>query len=545
MNWLKLRHTSRSRRSQKWASLALVLALLGVYPAWAGAAPAAQDDQIGPNLLVDGDFEAPPTWPMQDGIGEIQVAPGWRAWYLDLPPSYVAPPGSCYTSNGGQKDNGCFWMRPEFRDTIRQSHANRIHSGERAQKYFSYGRMHEAGLLQQVNNVPVGVKLRFSIHIQAWMCSDIGACKHGLLSDHPSDMHLRVGIDPTGGTNPFSPNIVWSYEVPAWDTWVRFQVEAVAQSSTVTVFTHSRPEWDWARMNNDVYLDDAELVTVGPIPTPEPTPVPTGEQAPPPPPPPQTQPENTIQTQSTTRTDGTHVHVVSYGDTLLGIALAYGVTVDNIVAWNNLNPGDFLQIGQELVISVPPGWTPPQSASNPPAAPEPTATPVPAGGQAAPPASSPAGLCVVAFDDQNMNTLYDNNEQPVVGAQFDVLNGATVVQSHLTDGTEPYCFADLAPGTYTVAAKPANGYQATSVEKIGVAVAAGQTVNVAFGSVSTGNPAGGSGGNTSGSPLLGAAVAKSDSPDFLSQVGGVLISTSGLLVLLVAGVIGAVMSRRH
>jgi hypothetical protein len=31
----------------------------------------------------------------------------------------------------------------------------------------------------------------------------------------------------------------------------------------------------------------------------------------------------------------------------------------------------------------------------------------------------------------------------------------------------------------------------------------------------------------------------------LSQIGGVLISTSGLIVLLVAGVIGAVMSRRH
>jgi len=32
----------------------------------------------------------------------------------------------------------------------------------------------------------------------------------------------------------------------------------------VTVFTHSRPDWTYARPNNDVYLDDASLVVVGP-----------------------------------------------------------------------------------------------------------------------------------------------------------------------------------------------------------------------------------------------------------------------------------------
>ncbi len=223
------------------------------------AAPGAAHAQTGGvNLLVDGDFEAPPTWPQQDGIGEVQVAPGWRAWYLDAPPSYVQIPANCNESKVGTP---CYWMRPEFRDNT--SFENRIHSGIRSQKYFSYGRMHEAGLYQQVGGLRPGVTLRFAISIQSWQCFNIDKCgKNGIRSDAPAEMHLRVGIDPTGGADPFSPNIVWSPEQAAFDKWVEFSAEAVAKSDTVTVFTHSRPEWSWARLNNDVYLDDASLVVL-------------------------------------------------------------------------------------------------------------------------------------------------------------------------------------------------------------------------------------------------------------------------------------------
>jgi LysM repeat protein len=219
---------------------------------------AAQAESNGPNLLVDGDFEAPPTWPQQDGIGEVQVAPGWRAWYLDQPPAYVQKPVNCNDSKTGYN---CYWMRPEFRDNT--SFENRIHGGIRSQKYFSYGRMHEAGLYQQVGGIKPGSLLHFAIYIQSWQCFNIDDCgKNGIRSDLPAEMHLRVGIDPTGGTNPFSPNIVWSPEQQAFDHWVEFSVEAKAQDSTVTVFTHSRADWSWARLNNDVYLDDASLVVV-------------------------------------------------------------------------------------------------------------------------------------------------------------------------------------------------------------------------------------------------------------------------------------------
>jgi LysM repeat protein len=244
------------------AVLVVVLCLVMTALPFMAPSPAYAEAPGPTNLLVDGDFEAPSPWPWQDGIGEVQVGPGWRAWYLDVAPDYVQTPVNCGDSKVGYH---CYWMRPEFRDNIAASFANRVHSGFRSQKYFSYGRMHEAGLYQRVGGIRPGSTVRFSIYIQAWMCHDIDKCgMNGIRSDAPSDMHLRVGIDPYGGDNPFSPNVVWAPEKEAFDRWVEFAVETPARADTVTVFTHSRPDWPWARVSNDVYLDDASLVVVSP-----------------------------------------------------------------------------------------------------------------------------------------------------------------------------------------------------------------------------------------------------------------------------------------
>lgn len=56
-------------------------------------------------------------------------------------------------------------------------------------------------------------------------------------------------------------------------------------------------------------------------------------------------------------------HIVESGDTAWGIALRYGLSLDELAAYNNMNPDALLQIGQELVIRPP---TP---------TPEPTGTP--------------------------------------------------------------------------------------------------------------------------------------------------------------------------
>jgi LysM repeat protein len=343
----------------------------------------AQAEEVGPNpnLLVDGDFEAPSPWPQQEGIGEVQVAPGWRAWYLDKAPSYVNKPANCMDSKAGY---GCYWMRPEFRDTVLASFENRVRSGMRAQKYFSFGRMHEAGLYQRIGGITPGSTVRFSIYIQAWQCSNIDKCgKNGIHSDAPDNMHLRVGIDPYGGDNPFSSNVVWAPEQEAFDRWVEFVVETQAQADTVTVFTHSRPEWGWARVENDVYLDDASLVVVQttpaatklskPIVPAKPVSLQSavvtrvrlaqmwrrlGEGALPP----ELSPVKAATTPSTHTTStpsvgptsaassGSRTHVIVPGDTLTNIAARYNTTVAALMQANNITNMDLIFVGLTLII---------------------------------------------------------------------------------------------------------------------------------------------------------------------------------------------------
>ena len=220
------------------------------------------------NLLTNPSFE-PPYAPQQ--FGEINVAQGWKAWYIDIPPCkpwkpdcYIPCPANCIENGACMKDYGCMWARPEFGPMMYAQFTYRVHTGEASQKYFSFARMHEAGLYQQVTGIVPGSPLEFSAWFQAWMCFDFSKCDYGRVSDEPGDMHLRIGIDPTGGIVPTSTNVIWSPEAPAFDRWAQFSVRATALSNVVTVFTHSRAEWAYAHANNDVYLDDASLVVVGP-----------------------------------------------------------------------------------------------------------------------------------------------------------------------------------------------------------------------------------------------------------------------------------------
>jgi LysM repeat protein len=228
--------------------------------------------------------------------------------------------------------------------------------------------MHEAGLYQQAIGIQPGATLRFSIYMQAWQCSQPEACQNGSRSDAPAEMHLRVGIDPYGGSDPFSANVVWSPEKPAFDHWVQFSVQAQAKSSAVTVFTHSRAEWDWPRVNNDVYLDDASLTVVD-----EGTALPGAMQ-------PTGTPESTLTPAHTPtpRADGAIVHIVGPSDTLYSISLQYGVSYDDLFQLNNLSRTSILNIGQPIVVKAGIGTVVPSStplATSTPAKETPTLAP--------------------------------------------------------------------------------------------------------------------------------------------------------------------------
>lgn len=355
------------------------------------------------NLLVNGDFEWGSannrTWPFQDAIPEVQVCPGWRAFYVDKAPAKASAP--------------TYWRRPEFRDVKASDYPNRVRTGRRAAKYFSFGGQHEAGFYQQVGGIEPGTALRFAAFMQTWSClpgETWNVCPTGDKSNSPASMHTKIGIDPAGGTNPWSASVVWSPEIDAYDAWTYFQVEAVAEYITVTVFTYSWADWtdERFRINNDVYLDDASLTALGQAPatnvpevveTPdtEPAAVPAAVAA-------------TTQVPVATSTphpDGTIIHVVQPDDTFYAIALMYDVSPEHLVQLNGLTDINMLSIGQELLVSAPASPVGPATESTPvspvtaePAVPTPTwaeptmATPTPV--------TLPAG--VVALSTQTTAT---------------------------------------------------------------------------------------------------------------------------------------------
>ncbi len=216
------------------------------------------------NWLTNPGFEDEGRWLFQDGIREVMVPPGWFAFWRPGPPEELPLPSNC----PDRSDVGCYWARPEFREVKAAEFPNRVRSGARAVRYFTWGRMHEAGLYQIVEGLPPGAEIEFSTWLQAWMCADASACQGGAVSDAPAHMHLQVGIDPWGGLDPWSPDVIWSPEGEAFDHWRLFQVSAVSETGLATVFIRSRATWDWARSNNDVYVDDARL-RVLPQPTPD------------------------------------------------------------------------------------------------------------------------------------------------------------------------------------------------------------------------------------------------------------------------------------
>lgn len=101
----------------------------------------------------------------------------------------------------------------------------------------------------------------------------------------PDTFGRRMGIDPTGGTDPLSPNVVWgplhygdgrhlNYPGPYSQDNPNLSVAAAAQSGTVTVFVwveHPRSTGD-----NLIFIDNVglRLDPSQPVATPSPTPLP-------------------------------------------------------------------------------------------------------------------------------------------------------------------------------------------------------------------------------------------------------------------------------
>jgi hypothetical protein len=228
-------------------------------------------------LLVNGDFEA--AWSEDRSHkclkikekgdvetvdeGSVYTPRGWLVWFKHKEGKLAIPEGRAASGTN-----------PE-----------RMRSGENGYVLFTVGQAHDSGLLQQITIEP-GKKIRFSAWAHAW--SNHQDPDNNSLYPHPDDscwsegagydpffalegenledsrtgnVTFWVGIDPSGGRNPSSSNVVWGQGAHIYNAYAQVPaVEATAQSESITIFMRAQARYPFK--HNDAYWDDADLVVV-------------------------------------------------------------------------------------------------------------------------------------------------------------------------------------------------------------------------------------------------------------------------------------------
>ena len=190
-------------------------------------------DNGATNLLANGDFEG--EFVALTGAAPRNVAASWTPWHV--PASPTSPSFANHDPNYDEET-----------DRIR------LDDEGKAQRYFTLFATHQGGIYQEVDSLTSGTTYRFSIYAHVWSSS----FEDTETSEDPGDVVVRVGIDPDGGTDGTSSDIVWSTAATFfYDAYRQYAVIATAESTSITVFVESTV--GEPRANNYIYLDDAVL----------------------------------------------------------------------------------------------------------------------------------------------------------------------------------------------------------------------------------------------------------------------------------------------
>jgi LysM repeat protein len=472
-----------------------------------------------------------------------QMPWGWKPWWVKERPTDV---------------------NPEFKPAEASAPGNRVHSGQRASQYFSFWSTHKAGLRQTVS-VPHNSTVEFSVMGQAWMTES----DTSLVSDYSGTANMRIGIDPAGGTNPYSPSVVWSEYKHPFDSYQPFAVRAQAQGETVTVFTFSAPSVnpnspDYGFKHTDMYWDDASLVVVG-----------AGSAAPPAQPSgggdsgstaPVAAPVYIPVPTSTPNAEGVIYTEVQPGDSLWAISARAGYNINDFLELNEITRDQVIRSGDLLITGFgdPPGEevesegedgssaaateTESETVSEP--TPSPPPIPTETGPTVVEQKITGGIICLSAFDDVDQDTVRDESEVLRSAVAITISDGEQVISNYITDGeSEPFCIAGLKSGSYRVTRSSLPNEALTTPGDYAVAVSEDQTVDIEFGSylsenvlVSSSSSADSIGQIEEDSATSGTGALVDESDDSLS---GLIIAGIVVGVLLLAGIVILILSRRR
>ena len=488
----------------------LVLAMSSAIHSISIAAP-----QLQTNLLTNPGFESSFA---ADGVGS-----GWLKWVVS--------------------------GTPTFKQIASTTDTRRVTEGTNAQQLEAVNIAYVAGLQQTVSGLTVGKSYKFTVYGHAWASTSDDT------TTSTDTINLRIGVGP-GQTYAADTNITWSGVYTYTDNYSLMSVEIVATNTTATLFTWA--EAVTARKHNDVYWDNSSFVEIGSASA--------TEQA--------TQVAEATQDlgvlvaptdfpMPTPDDTGKTIYYVKPNDNLIHIAtIACGETMECVEKIRLLNPGvnlDVVYPGQKLIINEA------QSGLSANGNAEVNETPVPVDNinsdeqtiasednvvndgsedvedtqinsdieESTPNPDETGAICVALYSDLNGNGVLDFGETLVSGGSFGLVNLDTgeTVDTYTTDGTsEPYCFSDLATGTYRVISTSPVGHTPTTRVDWDLTLATGSTANLEFGAQFTGED------------LETATVEPEDSP-----IRPALMGAFGVMLLLsAAGIAGyMVISRRR
>ena len=188
-------------------------------------------------------------WYYWDGKSEVYVPDSWQPYWR---------PRTIWDGQG-------YYFRPEYKRTTRPE---RVWDGGVAAQWFNTYANHIAGLWRRVY-VGEGQAVRASAWAMAWSSAfDDPEVSWG------GSYRLAIGVDPTGGTDPWAATIEWSEPgLPGrrvHDAWAYLSVVTQAQGEYVTVYL--RGDAEWPVKHNDAYFDDVWVTYLDDVP---PTRVPT------------------------------------------------------------------------------------------------------------------------------------------------------------------------------------------------------------------------------------------------------------------------------
>jgi len=170
----------------------------------------------------------------------------------------------------GEVGEGWWYFVEAGRPAFVHSTFERKH-GNTAQQIWSDGEAFTADIYQQVSGVIPGT----------WYAAEVVWA--AVVATDGDNVRRRVGIDPYGGTDPLSPNVIWGEEVwPETEKFHALHVSAVAQAPTITLFV--RVHVPYSLGPDQAFIDVVSLVVDTTQPPPTPTPLlPTATPTPHPP----------------------------------------------------------------------------------------------------------------------------------------------------------------------------------------------------------------------------------------------------------------------